>query len=69
MIYPLVLEIAGDGIPVSVTCQVLGLSKQVFYNNDPTFGYRFIADELTQQGHSARKIAFIADADNANSAS
>jgi hypothetical protein len=31
MIYPLVLELADDGIPVAVTCRVLGFSKQAFY--------------------------------------
>lgn len=31
MIYPLVQELAGDGIPVTVTCRVLGFSTQAFY--------------------------------------
>ena len=31
MMYPLVLELAADGIPVTVTCRVLGFSKQAFY--------------------------------------
>jgi transposase InsO family protein len=31
MIYPLVLDLAADGIPVAVTCRVLGFSKQAFY--------------------------------------
>jgi putative transposase len=31
MIYPLVLELADDGIPVAVTCRVLGFSKQAYY--------------------------------------
>ena len=71
MIYPLVRDLASDGIPVKVTCRVLGFSTQAFYKwranpvsdrdwsdahlvdaareihiDDPTFGYRFIADEL-----------------------
>ena len=71
MIYPLVRDLASDGIPVKVTCRVLGFSSQGFYKwqakpvsdrdwsdahlvdaahqihtDDPTFGYRFIADEL-----------------------
>lgn len=29
--YPLVRELAEDGIPVTVTCRVLGFSKQAFY--------------------------------------
>jgi len=31
MMYPLVLDLAADGIPVVVTCGVLGFSKQAFY--------------------------------------
>ncbi|SDL06376.1 hypothetical protein SAMN05216282_12523 [Cryobacterium psychrotolerans] len=31
MMYPLVLEMAVDGIPVTVTCRVLRFSKQAFY--------------------------------------
>jgi len=73
--YPLVIDLADDGIPVVVTCRVLGFSKQAFYKwranpvtdrewsdahlinaavdvnrDDPTFGYRFIADELHEAG-------------------
>jgi putative transposase len=78
MIYPLVLDLADDDIPVAVTCRVLGLSKQAFYqwraspvsdrdwadahlinaaydihHDDPSFGYRFIADELPAHGITA----------------
>ena len=31
MIYPLVRELAVDGVPVAVTCRVLGFSRQAFY--------------------------------------
>ena len=31
MIYPLVRDLAADGIPVVVTCRVLGFSKQAYY--------------------------------------
>jgi transposase InsO family protein len=31
MSYPLVRELAADGIPVAVTCRVLGFSKQAYY--------------------------------------
>lgn len=31
MMYPLVLDLAVDGIAVTVTCRVLGFSKQAFY--------------------------------------
>lgn len=75
MMYPLVLELAADRIPVAVTCRVLGFTKQAFYawrrnpvsrrdwenahltnaavdahRDDPTFGYRFIADDLHAAG-------------------
>ncbi len=83
MIYPLVLELADDGVPVAVACRVLGFSKQAFYRwraspvskrdwddahltnaaidahrDDPTFGYRFIADDLAAAGHrtSERRV-------------
>ena len=71
MTYPLVRELASDGIPVTVTCRVLKFSAQGYYQwlkkpcskrdydnahltnalidlhrDDPTFGYRFMADEL-----------------------
>jgi putative transposase len=75
MIYPLVTDLAADGVPVAVTCRVLGFSKQGYYrwranpvterdwadahlvnaardihDDDPAFGYRFIADELPEKG-------------------
>ena len=78
MMYPLVQELAVDGIPVTLTCRVLGFSKQAFYKwqanpvtdrdwddahlintaldihaDDPVFGYRFIADQLTERGITA----------------
>ena len=31
MMYPLVLDLAAGGVPVAVTCRVLGFSKQAFY--------------------------------------
>ncbi len=31
MMYPLVLELAIDGIPVAVTCRVLGFTPQAFH--------------------------------------
>ena len=31
MMFPLVLDLAADGVPVTVTCRVLGFSKQAFY--------------------------------------
>jgi transposase InsO family protein len=32
MMFPLVLDLAADRIPVAVTCRVLGFSKQAFYH-------------------------------------
>ena len=76
MSYPLVQELAAEGIPVRLTCGVLGFSTQAFYKwrsrpcsdrdlndahlinalvdlhaEDPTLGYRFLADELEHAGH------------------
>jgi len=76
--FPLVLDLAADGIAVAVACRVLGFTKQAFYawkkrpfsdrdwddahltnaafdahREDPTFGYRLLADELEQAGHVA----------------
>ena len=31
MMYPLVHELAGDGIPVTVTCRVLKIARQPYY--------------------------------------
>jgi transposase InsO family protein len=78
MTYPLVLDLAAEGIPIAVTCRVLGFSRQAFmkwranpvsqrdwddahltnaavdaHADDPTFGYRFVADELNAAGHVA----------------
>lgn len=78
MTYPLVFDLAADGIPVAACCRVLGFSTQAFYAwradpvtdrdwddahlinatlaihaDDPTFGYRFIADELPARGITA----------------
>ncbi len=51
MMYPLVLDLAADGVPVAVTCRMLGLSKQAFYQwKASEFGYRFITDEPTTAG-------------------
>ncbi|WIE62236.1 IS3 family transposase [Curtobacterium sp. MCLR17_032] len=71
-IYPLVLELAADRIPVAVACRVLGFSKQAFYrwraspvtNRDwddahlTNAAIRFIADDLQTAGHrvSERRV-------------
>jgi len=31
MMYPLVRELAGDGVPVTVTCRVLGIARQPYF--------------------------------------
>jgi len=76
MSYPLVGDVAAEGIPVRLTCGVLGNSTQAYYawlaspasdrhledaylthalvdahEDDPEFGYRFLADELERAGH------------------
>ncbi len=76
MTYPLVRDLAAEGIPVRLTCGVLGHSRQAYYawlanpvsqrdlddayltnalidahDDDPEFGYRFLADELERDGH------------------
>lgn len=76
MSYPLVRELAADGIPVTVTCRVLRIARQPYYRwlrspvsdrllaeawlansvfdaheDDPGFGYRFLADEARTAGH------------------
>jgi transposase InsO family protein len=78
MMYPLVRELAVDGIPVTVTCRVLDLARQPYYRwlanpvtdaelaeahlanalfdahrDDPEFGYRYLADEARDAGHTA----------------
>jgi hypothetical protein len=48
MMYPLVRELAGDGIPVTVTCRVLKIARQPYYRwvanpvtaSELTAGYR-----------------------------
>lgn len=70
--------LATDGIPVTVTCRVLGLCRQQYYRwlktpftnaeldeawlanaifdahrDDPEFGYRFLVDEVHDQGWEA----------------
>ncbi len=74
--YPLVRELAVDGIPVTVTCRVLKIARQPYYRwlacpvtdgewdeahlakavfdaheDDPEFGYRFLANEARLAGH------------------
>lgn len=76
--YPLVKELAEDGIPVTVACRVLKLARQPYYRwlahpitdreledaylanavfdahaDDPEFGYRLLADEAREAGHTA----------------
>ena len=76
MMYPLVRELAVDGIPVTVTCRVLKIARQPYYRwlacpvtdgewdeahlakavfdaheDDPEFGYRFLANEARLAGH------------------
>jgi hypothetical protein len=45
MMYPLVRELAADGIPVAVTCRVLKIARQPYY--------RWLANPLTDAELSA----------------
>lgn len=74
--YPIIRELAADGIPVAVACRVLDVARQPYYRwlnspvgpvearrkeltaavkaaheDDPEFGYRFLADEVRLAGH------------------
>ncbi len=51
MIYPLVRELAADGIPVAVTCRVLGIARQPYY--------RWLAGAVT---HRELAEAYLANA-------
>ena len=42
--YPLVRELAGDGIPVTVTCRVLKIARQPYYPLARITGHRRRAD-------------------------
>lgn len=71
-------DLASDGVPVTVSCRVLGLCRQQYYRwckqpftdaqvdeawltnaihtahqDDPEFGYRFLADEVRDEGWEA----------------
>ncbi len=52
MSYPLVRELAADGVPVAVTCRVLGLARQPYY--------RWLAAPVTarelEQAHLANAL-------------
>ena len=47
MMYPLVRDLAGAGIPVTVTCRVLGFSKQAFYK----WNARPVCDRDWEEAH------------------
>lgn len=90
MMYPLVRELAVDGIPVTVTCRVLKIARQPYYrwlahpvtnaeltaayranalfnahDDDPEFGYRYLADEAADAGQPmARRTAWRLCTDN-----
>ena len=49
MMYPLVRELAGDGIPVTVTCRVLKISRQPYY--------RWLASPVTDAELEAAYVA------------
>ena len=78
MVFPLVTECARDAIAVTVSCRMLGFSRQAYYRwladsacqrdwyhahltnrlvdahaDDPAFGYRLLADEVSGAGKLA----------------
>jgi putative transposase len=57
MIYPLVLELADDRVPVAVACRVLGSSKQAFYRwrADPVTGRDWADAHLTNTAIDAHR--------------
>lgn len=44
MIYPLVRELAVDGVPVTVTCRVLNIARQPYYRwlRDPVSALEWV---------------------------
>ena len=58
MKYPLVRELAADGIPVTVTCRVLKIARQPFY--------RWLAEPVTQaewdQAHLVNALGYLVGA-------
>ncbi|MFG2795101.1 IS3 family transposase [Streptomyces sp. NPDC048419] len=52
MIYPLVKELAGDGVPVTVTCRVLKLARQPYYRwlDKP------VADAVLEEAYRANAL-------------
>ena len=51
-IYPLVKELAGDGVPVTVTCRVLKLARQPYYRwlDQP------VTDAVLEDAHRANAL-------------
>lgn len=52
MMYPLVRELAADGIPVTVTCRVLQIARQPYYRwlNEP------VSDRLLAEAHLTNAV-------------
>ncbi len=58
MVYPLVRELAGDGIPLTVTCRVLKIARQAYY--------RWLAAPFTDaELEQAYRAACVVDGDGA----
>ena len=58
MMYPLVRDLAADGIPVAVTCRVLGFSTQAFYKWQRQPGQR---PRLGRRAPDQRRVDIHAD--------
>ncbi|GAB2470478.1 hypothetical protein GCM10027030_01460 [Luteococcus sediminum] len=52
MTFPVVTELAGDGVPVKLTCRVLGFSRQAYYQwlTDP------VSDREWSDAHAANAV-------------
>ena len=58
MTYPLVQDLAADGIPVTVTCGLLGFSRQAFYawQADPVSERDLVDVRSSRLAHGAERV-------------
>ncbi len=74
MMYPLVKELAADGIPVTVTCRVLKLARQPYYRwlahpiSDSELAEAYLANALFDAHHDDPEFGYRLLADEARAA-
>ena len=74
MMYPLVRELAGDGIPVTVACRVLKLARQPYYRwltrpvGDRELAEAYLANALFDAHHDDPEFGYRLLADEAREA-